>query len=213
MITAQQLVSCGVGPMQAGLFAAPLSATIIAYGIATPEQIAAFLAQTMWETTKFTQLAESTYYSKPELLFNTFQRLRPLGMTKLAAYCRNSVKAANLIYANLNGNGDEASGDGFAYRGSGLLQLTGRANFKAAADALGVDFVSTPDLVRSMPEYACATAGWFWQANKCNDALAAGGFDGTTLKVQGVHSISAANGAIGRRTLFATALPVFTTQP
>jgi putative chitinase len=66
------------------------------------------------------------------------------------------------------GNGDEESGEGFAYRGRGLIQLTGKANYQACGDALGVDLVSDPDLV-STPQYAALSAGWFWHTHKLND--------------------------------------------
>jgi putative chitinase len=66
------------------------------------------------------------------------------------------------------GNGDEDSGEGFLYRGRGLIQLTGKANYQACSEALGVDLVSDPDLV-STPMYAALSAGWFWSTHHLNN--------------------------------------------
>ena len=66
------------------------------------------------------------------------------------------------------GNGDEESGDGFAFRGRGLIQLTGRDNYRACGAALGVDLESDPDLV-STPMYAALSAGWFWSTHHLNN--------------------------------------------
>jgi putative chitinase len=66
------------------------------------------------------------------------------------------------------GNGPVASGDGWTYRGRGLIQLTGRANYRAAGAALGIPLETDPDQARS-PWNACLVAGWFWSMRKCND--------------------------------------------
>jgi putative chitinase len=65
------------------------------------------------------------------------------------------------------GNRDEASGDGYRFRGRGCIQLTGHANYFHAGKALGIDFVADPDLVGT-PKYAALTAGWYWQTHDCN---------------------------------------------
>ena len=82
------------------------------------------------------------------------------------------------------GNGDEESGDGFAYRGRGLIQLTGKSNYEACGEALGVDLVSDPDLV-STPKYAALSAGWFWDKNKLNKFADANDMTGLTKKING----------------------------
>jgi len=65
------------------------------------------------------------------------------------------------------GNRDEASGDGYRFRGRGCIQLTGSANYFHAGQALGVDFIMEPELVAT-PMYAALTAGWFWNTHKLN---------------------------------------------
>lgn len=71
------------------------------------------------------------------------------------------------MYADRNGNGNEASGDGFKYRGRGLIQLTGKSNYQAFGKAVGKDFVSTPDLI-AQPNWAALSAAWFWSNNGLN---------------------------------------------
>ena len=82
------------------------------------------------------------------------------------------------------GNRDEASGDGFRFRGSGFLQLTGHSNFYHAGKALGEDFVMQPELVRT-PKYASQTAGWFWQTHKLNQIVDSRDFVTMTKRING----------------------------
>ncbi len=68
------------------------------------------------------------------------------------------------------GNRDEASGDGYRFRGRGCIQLTGHSMYFHAGKALGADFVMEPDLVAT-PKYAALTAGWFWSTHNCNNLV------------------------------------------
>lgn len=99
-------------------------------------------------------------------------------------YARNPRKIANKVYANRMGNRDEASGDGYRFRGRGCIQLTGHANYFHAGKALGIDFVMEPDLVAT-PKYAAMTAGWFWSTHKCNVLADAKDWTGLTRKING----------------------------
>ena len=72
------------------------------------------------------------------------------------------------MYANRNGNGDEASGDGWTFRGRGLIQLTGRANYMAFAKEVGVDVVKAPELVAT-PKYAALSAAFYWKTRGLNE--------------------------------------------
>jgi len=78
-------------------------------------------------------------------------------------YARQPERIANRIYADRMGNGDEASGEGWDYRGRGYLQITGKSNYQALGNAIGVDLVSNPDLVES--DYPMTSAAWFFTAN------------------------------------------------
>jgi putative chitinase len=82
------------------------------------------------------------------------------------------------------GNGNEASGEGFKYRGRGLIQLTGKDNYRACGEALGVDLLEDPDLVSS-PQYAALSAGWFWDKNKLNQFADANDMTTLTKRING----------------------------
>lgn len=80
--------------------------------------------------------------------------------------------------------GNVAPGDGFKYRGRGLIQLTGRGNYQRCGDALGVNLIDHPELLGE-PALACRSAGWFWQAHGCNELADAGLFEKITRRVNG----------------------------
>ena len=197
MITVQSLIAAGVQPTQAKQFAPHIEAACQRFEIKTLSQRAAFIAQAMHESRNFTRLEESTYYSTPERIHAVFDRLRavPLG-TLAAAYVKKPQALANLAYANINGNGDESSGDGWRYRGRGLFQLTGRANYMAAGDAAGRPYKEQPELV-AQPLDAAMTAGWFWSTSRLNSVLDRGGVDQVSKRVNGGF-----NGMVERRELY-----------
>ena len=94
-------------------------------------------------------------------------------MEKANEFSGNPKKIANSVYSLRMGNRDENSGDGYRFRGRGIIQLTGHSGYFHAGKALGVDFVANPDLV-STPKYAALTGGWFWSTHNLNapaDAL------------------------------------------
>jgi len=84
------------------------------------------------------------------------------------SYARQPQKIANRVYANRMGNGNEYSGDGWRYRGRGLIQLTGRANYTQYADTRQVDVVQTPNPVATDPILATDVAGWYWDSRDLN---------------------------------------------
>lgn len=95
-----------------------------------------------------------------------FKKAREAGGSGPSEICRQKVAAghvafANWIYANVNGNGNEASGDGWKFRGGGIIQLTGRGNYLACGRGLGVDLIADPDSLTSTPERSAAAAAWF----------------------------------------------------
>ena len=98
--------------------------------------------------------------------------------------------------------GNNVPGDGSKYRGRGLIQITGRANYKACGDVLGLDLVNQPELLEQ-PQYACMSAAWFWASRGLNTLADAGDFAKITSKINGGQ-----NGAADRQALYAVALKV-----
>ena len=122
-----------------------------------------FFAQTAHESGGFKAFSENLNYSAQGLR-NIFGKYFP-NEALAAAYARKPEKIANRVYGNRMGNGDEASGDGFAFRGRGALQLTGKFNYQAFADYIGrPDVMTNPDLVAT--ELAFESALWFFDKNK-----------------------------------------------
>jgi len=160
------LIRCGVQPTQARIYAEPLSKAMQRFQIDRNARVAAFIAQLRLESNNFTRTEENLFYTTPARIRAVFpSRVRTdADAAKLA---RNPKGLANVVYAGRLGNGDEASGDGWKYRGRGLIQLTGRNNYTDAATSLSRDFVNNPDLV-SLPGDACLTAAWFWHTRKLN---------------------------------------------
>lgn len=174
VISLTQLIACGVGPTAARAFVDPLNKAVLHFKITN---LPMFIAQVSHESQAFTELEEGLYYKDPMRLaqevfrgsfdLNHDRQLEPEEVEFAKRYIRNPVALANRVYANRLGNGDESSGDGWKYRGRGLIQLTGRANYMAAGDALGVDLKGNPDLV-AQPEMAAMTAGWYWASAGLN---------------------------------------------
>jgi putative chitinase len=151
---------------KAGPFAQPVENACIRYGIVTPIHKAHFLAQLAHESCGFTVLTENLNYSAKGLLA-TFPKY--FGATTAASYARKPVAIANRVYANRLGNGAEASGDGWLYRGRGPIQCTGKDNYRAFSLSYFGDerLVRAPDLLLN-PVIGCMFAGWFWQQRNIN---------------------------------------------
>ena len=163
MVTAEQLKALHIDPALEPVF----NGTFRVWGIETPWQQAAFIGQCGHESNNFKNLEEGLSYSADRLMKVWPKRFPTLEIAK--RYERNGKALANNVYANRMGNRDEASGDGYRFRGRGCIQLTGSTNYFNAGKALGVDFWADPDLVAT-PKYAALTAGWFWSTHKCNEA-------------------------------------------
>ncbi len=120
--------------------------SVAAQGALENERRAAHLiGQCAHESLRFTRVAESLFYTTAERVMAVFPR-HFTGVSHAAQFLRNSEKMANHVYANRIGNGPPESGDGFRFRGRGYLQLTGRANYKAFGERIGLDLVGSPDL-------------------------------------------------------------------
>jgi putative chitinase len=144
--------------------------TAAKFQINTPLRLAHFLAQCGHESGGFKVTQENLNYSAKGLM-GIFKKYFPTEAIA-NAYQRQPQKIANKVYANRMSNGDEASGDGFKFRGRGYIQLTGRANYTAFGKSIGEDIASNPDVVSG--KYALLSAAWFWSNNGLNK-LADGG--------------------------------------
>ena len=160
----------------------PLNDTFAKFGISTPRQQAAFIGQCGHECSNFRILEENLNYRAATLMKLWPKRFPTLEFAN--QYAGNPKKIANMVYSSRMGNRDEASGDGYRFRGRGCIQLTGHSNYFHAGKALGVDFVMEPDLVAS-PKYAALTAGFFWSTHDCNRLAEAGDWTALTRKING----------------------------
>lgn len=135
------------------------------FQINTPLRLAHFLAQAGHESGGFKISQENLNYSAKGLQ-NIFKKYFPSEAIALD-YAKKPEKIANRVYSGRMGNGNEASGDGYKFRGRGDIQLTGRDNYTAFGKSIGVSIEDNPDLVGT--QYALASAAWFWQKNKLNE--------------------------------------------
>jgi len=139
-----------------------------------------FLAQTAHESGNYSAVSENLNYSAKALL--TFWPKKFAGVAE--QYARIPEKIANRAYCDRMGNGNEASGDGYKYRGRGAIQLTGKDNYTACGKALGLDLVNDPDQVAQNP-VAILSAGWFWDTRRLNQWADKGDVLTVTKKING----------------------------
>ena len=162
----EMLKEMGVSSADAEQYIQDLEQVLPKYGIADSRlRLAHFFAQILHESGSMRFDTENLNYSSDALrrVFGKYFRTKE----EADAYARRPEKIANRVYANRMGNRGEASGDGWRYRGRGLIQLTGRNNYKAFADWVGDPrIMDEPDLVAS--EYAVHSAVFFWDTNNLN---------------------------------------------
>jgi len=178
MLNAEQLAKLKIGPE----WVDALNETFTRFGISTPRQQAAFIGQCGHECGHFRLLEENLNYRAATLMKLWPKRFPTQEIAN--EYEKQPKKIANKVYASRMGNRDEASGDGYRFRGRGCIQLTGSDGYYHAGKALGVDFWANPELVAT-PMYAALTAGWFWSTRKCNELAEAGDWIGLTKKING----------------------------
>jgi putative chitinase len=153
--------------------------TAAKFQINTPLRLAHFLAQCGHESGGFRVTQENLNYSAKGLM-GIFKKYFPTE-TIANAYQRNPQKIANKVYANRMSNGDEASGDGFKFRGRGYIQLTGRDNYTQFGKAIGEDVVGNPDSVSG--KHALLSAAWFWSKNGLNKMADGGASDAVVTSI------------------------------
>lgn len=166
-----------------------IPATCAAFNIITPLRLAHFLAQCDHESGGFKAVSENLNYGVDGLL-NTFKSdfdinhnrvIEANEKIKANTLSRKPEAIANFVYANQNGNGNEASGDGWKYRGRGYIQCTGRLNYLGFSKFIGEDCVTNPDLVST--KYPMASAAWFFDKNNLWKICDLGSTDDVVTKV------------------------------
>jgi len=181
-VTANQLAQIATRVQAASLptLADALNETMQRFQVdQAPRRVRYFVAQAAFETAYFTKWVEDLTYTTPERLVavwpSRFTMVKPVAGVPAAKayaplYVNNQQGLANLVYAGRDGNGNAASGDGWAFRGHGAFHLTFRNNYAAASKFLYGDanvLLSNPDSVAQY-DRGCATAGWFWNDNGLN---------------------------------------------
>jgi len=142
----------------------PINLVAEKYEINTRERMAMFLAQCGHESAGFSVITENLNYRADRLMVVFPKYFRNVDVN---AYARNPEKIANRVYANRMGNGPESSGDGWRFRGSGIVQLTGRSNYTEFANYMNMELDEAVEYIRTA-EGATESAGWFWHINNLN---------------------------------------------
>jgi putative chitinase len=153
--------------------------TMQKFELNTPLRLAHFLAQTGHESGGFKATSENLNYGAKGLL-GIFKKYFPTE-AKAKEYERKPEKIANLVYGGRMGNGPEASGEGFKFRGRGYIQLTGKDNYKAFDAVVPEDILANPDLVAS--KYPLLSAAWFFHKNGLHKIADQGATDAVVTSV------------------------------
>lgn len=181
-------------------FFTPLVAAMDEFDINTPARQAAFLSQVGHESGQLASVEENLNYSVNALM-RTWPNRFPNAVIA-ASYAKQPEKIANFVYANRMGNGGPETGDGWRYRGAGLIQLTGKDSQRECADYFGIGVDKIGDWLRT-PEGACRSAAWFWKTHGLNELADAGDQVKVTRRING-----GTNGLADRLALFEKAIEV-----
>jgi putative chitinase len=158
---------------------AQLPDTMAKFELNTPLRLAHFLAQAGHESGGFKLVNENLNYSAKGLL-GVFKKYFP-STTKASEYERKPEKIANLVYGGRMGNGPEATGEGFKFRGRGYIQLTGKDNYKAFDAVVPENLLESPDLVAT--KYPLLSAAWFFHKNGLHKIADQGATDAVVTSV------------------------------
>ncbi len=168
-MTPQQIaIGTGATIARAKVWQAAINVACLKFDISTPLRQAAFLSQIGMESAHLTALLENLNYSEQALLEiwpDHFTPAQAAEYGRTATHPANQEAIANLAYGGRMGNTEP--GDGWTYRGRGLFQLTGRANYRAAGIALDLPLELEPDRA-ALPNEAAITAAWYWHQHGCN---------------------------------------------
>lgn len=163
--------------------AAAINAALPLGSINTQRRMGHFMAQILHETSGLTRMRENMNYTNPEKLDKTFSNVKSPAHAK-SLIAKGGKAIAECAYGGRFGNGPEGSGDGYAYRGGGMIQLTFKANYQRVGDAIGMDLVGNPELL-SDPVTAAQAAAKYWAMFGCNAPADKDDIAGVTRAVNG----------------------------
>lgn len=185
----QQVIGCS--GLTAAQWATKLNTVMQIRGINTPDRVAMFMAQMSVESAKFNVFEENLNYSAQGLAntwphrFATDPHSTPYIPSQVAnSISRQPRKIANIVYANRMGNAGPETNDGWIYRGRGPKQITGKLNYSLLSTAVGIDYVTNPELLLDIT-HGATSAGWYWQSRDCNQFADKGDIVGCTMAVNG----------------------------
>jgi putative chitinase len=181
-ITKEQLQSCIGKNRYLDYWVKALNEILPEYEINTPQRVAAFVAQTAHESGNYVFLEENLNYRAASLQ-KTFAKYFPT-LELAQQYEKKPEKIANRVYANRMGNGSEETGDGWRYRGRGLIQLTGRNNYEFFAGSLEIPVQEASEYLGTF-EGSVQSACWFWENNNLNKWADAGDIKTMTKIING----------------------------
>ena len=183
LVEKRLLTGLGVADARAAKYRVDLDRQFAKNQIDTPLRMAHFLAQVVHESLYMRVVAENMNYSAARLL-QVFSKYFTAAQAK--AYERKPQRIGSRVYGGRMGNGDEASGDGYRYRGRGLIQLTGKSNYRKFAEWIGADVVTQPDLVAS--QYAVHSAVYYWVSRSLNELADIDDVKQVTKRVNGGYN-------------------------
>jgi putative chitinase len=183
MITEATLLKFAPKAQNAAVQAVALEAARLSSSVNTPQRLCHFMGQIFVESAGLCRMEESLSYRDPARLAGLFRNVKDTA-DAAALIAKGPQAIANRVYANRLGNGPESSGDGWLFRGSGYIQLTGRDNYKRFGDKIGMDLCSLPEQVRQ-PETAARVAFEFWDAAHCSELADNGDIEGITRCING----------------------------
>lgn len=181
---------------------AQIPSVVDKFSIYTPLRLAHFLSQCGHESWNFTATVENLNYSE-EALNRVFGKYFPDGLAK--SYARQGQRIGSRVYANRMGNGDEASGEGFKYRGRGFIQLTGKVNYASFDKLVEENIIEQPELVAT--KYPLLSAAWYWNSRNLNAIADLGDSDAVVTKITKVVN-GGLNGYDDRLKLFKKFYPI-----
>lgn len=225
-ITQQQLLQILPNAGQrVGIFLPALNRAMLLFKIDTPKRQAAFIAQVGHESGQLSRMSENLNYSadglasswpgryaEPDgkggyLKVDVKGRVRNKPNTLALTLAGKPEQIANNVYASRMGNGSPVTGDGWKYRGRGLIQVTGKSNYIAAGTALQLDLLNQPELLEQA-DWAAMSAAHYWNARGLNALADAGAFQDIGSIINTGQPGKVPNGAEDRKALYEKALKV-----